>query len=57
MKRGKTIIDYEDREEQLQKRWMEMRNLGLKGTTLSIKFRQKQIDELNGRLSLLRKLQ
>lgn len=57
MKRGKTIIDYEDREEQLQKRWMEMRNLGLKGTTLSIKFRQRQIDELNGRLSLLRKLQ
>lgn len=55
MKREK--LSYEEKQEQLKKRWMEMRNLGLNGTTLSIHFRQKKIDELLGRLSMLRKLQ
>lgn len=45
--------NYDTTQKVLQRRWLVMRNLSLKGTKFSVKFRQGQIDKLMGRLSLL----
>ena len=47
-------LDYEGRQRQLENRWTAIRNLSMSEVKLRINFRQQALDELLGRLSMLR---